>query len=208
MLKNVTYLMASIILFFAGMICYGYFLNLREVSLHQVLSEKGISNPQNISLVIERKKFRIDLYVNDMQIKSYRAVFGRSINRVKLSADDYVTPNGEYTICSIDTNSVYRKTFQLNYPNIDDAAEALRNKIITEKEFRTIKSAIANSGCSIADTKLGSNIGIHGMGKYDLIFKNLPFIYNWTNGSAAVSNEAIDELYSVIKVGTKVTIRY
>ena len=37
--------------------------------------------------------------------------------------------------------------------------------------------------------------------------KNLPFVYNWTNGSISVSNEAIDEIFSVVQKGTKVVIK-
>ena len=54
---------------------------------------------------------------------------------------------------------------------------------------------------------LGGEIGIHGIGRLNYIFKNLPFVYNWTNGSIAMSDEDIDELYSVVKLGTKVVIK-
>ncbi len=54
---------------------------------------------------------------------------------------------------------------------------------------------------SYLETELGNNIGIHGIGRLNFIFKNLPFIYNWTDGSIAVSNENIDEIYSVAKKG-------
>jgi hypothetical protein len=49
-------------------------------------------------------------------------------------------------------------------------------------------------------------IGIHGIGQLNFLFKNLPFVFNWTDGSIAISNEEIDELYGVIQKGTKVTI--
>jgi hypothetical protein len=56
------------------------------------------------------------------------------------------------------------------------------------------------------NSPLGGNIGIHGIGKLNFLFKNLPFVFNWTDGSIAISNEEIDELCGVIKKGTKVTI--
>ena len=39
------------------------------------------------------------------------------------------------------------------------------------------------------------------------IFKNLPFVFNWTNGSIAMSDENIDEIHSVIREGTEVVIK-
>lgn len=54
---------------------------------------------------------------------------------------------------------------------------------------------------------LGGNIGIHGIGRLNPIFKNLPFVYNWTDGSIAISNESLDELLSVINTGTQVVIK-
>jgi len=54
---------------------------------------------------------------------------------------------------------------------------------------------------------LGGNICIHGIGRLNSIFKNLPFVYNWTDGSIALSNESLDEILSVIKTGTQVVIK-
>ncbi len=57
--------------------------------------------------------------------------------------------------------------------------------------------------CPYENTILGGEIGIQGIGEYNLIFKNLPFVFNWTNGSAAISNESIDELLSVVDIRNK-----
>jgi hypothetical protein len=54
---------------------------------------------------------------------------------------------------------------------------------------------------------LGGNLGLHGIGKFNFIIKNLPFVFNWTNGSIALSDEDIDEIFSIVKVGTKVVIK-
>ena len=54
---------------------------------------------------------------------------------------------------------------------------------------------------------LGGNIGIHGIGRLNSIFKNLPFVYNWTDGSIALSNEDLDEILTVINTGTNIVIK-
>jgi len=196
------------ILFFAGLILYGVILNLREVTLQEAMLEKGISKLNDVRLVVDRKNYRIELYSEKVLIKTYKAVFGKNSGTLKTSATDNVTPIGEYKICAIDTVSKYHKYLHLNYPNERDAAEAFKQKYIFEDELNAILLSAKNKECPPKETKLGSDVGIHGIGKYNIIFKNLPFTFNWTNGSIAVSNENIDELYSIIKVGTPVKITY
>ncbi len=196
------------ILFFAGLILYGVILNLREVTLQEAMLEKGIPKLNDVRLVVDRKNYRIELYSEKVLIKTYKAVFGKNSGTLKTSATDNVTPIGEYKICAIDTVSKYHKYLHLNFPNERDAAEAFKQKYILEDELNAILLSAKNKECPPKETKLGSDVGIHGIGKYNIIFKNLPFTFNWTNGSIAVSNENIDELYSIIKVGTPVKITY
>jgi murein L,D-transpeptidase YafK len=172
------------------------------------LLEKGISKLNDVRLVVDRKNYRIELYSEKVLIKTYKAVFGKNSGTLKTSATDNVTPIGEYKICAIDTVSKYHKYLHLNYPNERDAAEAFKQKYIFEDELNAILLSAKNKECPPKETELGSDVGIHGIGKYNVIFKNLPFTFNWTNGSIAVSNENIDELYSVVKVGTPVKITY
>lgn len=193
-------------IFFAGLILYGVILNLREETLKDAMLEKGLKELENVHLVIDKTDYRISLFSNNILIKTYKTVFGKSSGAIKSSADDNITPIGDYKICSIDTLNKYHKIFHLNYPNERDAAEALKQKYINDDEFNTIILAARKNECPPKETKLGSEIGIHGIGTYNIIFKNLPFTFNWTNGSIAVSDENIDELYSVIKVGTPVKI--
>lgn len=208
MLRNIIYISGSVVIFFAGMVLYGVILNLREVPLSEALNEKGIKHVQNVRLYVDRKNYRIELYSDNVLVKSYKAVFGKNSATLKTSADDNVTPLGDYKICSIDTTSKYHKFLHLNYPNEHDAAEAYKQGYINKDEFNVIVLNSRQNSCPPAETKLGSDIGIHGIGTYDVIFRNLPFTFNWTNGSIAVSNENIDELYSVVKIGTPVKISY
>ncbi|MEW6193927.1 MAG: L,D-transpeptidase [Bacteroidota bacterium] len=208
MLRNVLYISASIVIFFVGLIAYGIILNLREESLEETLKEKGLSRIENVKLVISRKNYHVELYSNKLLIKSYKAVFGKNNSTIKTSKNDLVTPMGDYKICAIDTNSKFHKYLHLNYPNDKDAAEALKQGYIVNDEFDAINLAYKKNECPPEETALGSNIGIHGIGEYDFIFRNLPFTFNWTDGSVAVSNKSIDELFSVVKIGTPVKITY
>lgn len=208
MLKNILYISGSMILFFAGVVLYGVILNLREVTLKEALLEKGLIKLNEVSLIVDRKNYRIELYSDKILVKTYKAVFGKNSGTLKTSATDNVTPIGDYKICSVDSSSKYHKFLHLDFPNEHDAAEALKQNYINTDEFSTILLAVKKNDCPPKETKLGAELGIHGIGKYNAIFKNLPFSFNWTNGSIAVSNENIDELYSVVKLGTPVKITY
>lgn len=207
MLRNIIYIMSSIFVFFSGIIVYGIILNLREISLAEAMNEKNINEIVNPVIAVDRRDYTLSLYSDSILVKKYTAVFGRNSGSVKLSKNDFITPSGEYKICRIDTNDVYYKKLYLNYPNIADAAEALKLNLITRSEFLAISNNIKESGCSFEYTVLGSDIGIQGTGEYNLIFKNLPFVFNWTNGSIAISNENIDELMSIVEIGTEVIIK-
>jgi murein L,D-transpeptidase YafK len=188
------------------MVIYGIILNASEPSLPESMVTKGLRYLVNVNIQIDRKKYTLDLYSDTVLVKSYDAVFGKNSSSHKTFNNDYATPTGRYEICTIDTAFKYHKLFRLNYPNRKDATEALQMKLITRDEYNKIIPEVEIGNCApITNDKL--IIGIHGIGKLDLIFKNLPFVYNWTNGSIAVSNEDIDEIYSAIKIGTEVVIK-
>jgi murein L,D-transpeptidase YafK len=199
--------MSSVILFFIGIVAYGIVINMREVSLAESMIAKKITQITDPSIVIDRRNYTLELYSDTIMVKKYNVVFGRNNGSIKLSKNDQVTPIGIYSICRIDTNYTYYKKMYINYPNKLDAGEALKLKIISKEEFFEITKSNRLHKCPYENTILGGEIGIQGIGEYNLIFKNLPFVFNWTNGSAAISNESMDELLSVVDIGTKVTIK-
>ncbi|MCW8849428.1 MAG: L,D-transpeptidase [Melioribacteraceae bacterium] len=207
MLRNIFYIMSSVILFFIGIVAYGIVINLRDVSLTDSMIEKQLTKITNPSIVIDRRNYTVELYSDTIMVKKYNAVFGRNNGSIKLSKNDQVTPIGKYSICRIDTNYTYYKKLYINYPNNLDAGEALKLKIINKEEFLAVINSNKFHKCPYDKTILGGEIGIQGIGEYNLIFKNLPFVFNWTNGSAAISNESIDELLTVVGIGTKVIIK-
>ncbi len=206
MIKNTLYFIGSVLLFFTSMILYGIILNASEDTLEETLSKKNKSAINEPRIVIEKSSNQLILYDSDESVKTYKAVFGRTRNNQKMNGLKSYTPVGNYKVCSIDTNYVYHKMIRINYPNEMDAAEALKNGLISQSEYARIVEENLKYGCTKTANYFGNEIGIHGIGEYDLVFRNLPFVFNWTNGSIALSNEGIDELYSVVKIGTSVQI--
>jgi murein L,D-transpeptidase YafK len=208
LLKNVLYITSSVVLFFGGLIFYGIILNLREVPLADALSEKGISTIDNLRIEVDRSNYKVEIYSGKIFIKSYKAVFGKNSDKIKTNKSDQVTPLGDYKVCAVLSQHKYHKYIQLSYPNEKDAGEALTRGYINKEEFDAIMISHKKNECPPLETKLGANIGIHGIGEYDFIFKNLPFTFNWTDGSIALSNKNIDELTTIVKIGTPVRVTY
>ena len=206
-LRNVIYLTFAIIIFFFGVIVYGIVLNLRNVPLTEAMLKNGYSEITNPKIIVDRHNYTLGIYEDSVLIKNYRVSFGKSVQITKAKADDKATPVGVYKICKIYTTHKYHKYFQINYPNLEDGTNALRKGWISQKEYNDIKFQYYYEGCTKFHNILGGDIGIHGIGELNYIFKNLPFVYNWTNGSIAMSNENIDEIYSVIREGTEVVIK-
>lgn len=208
MLKSILYFIASLVIFFSGVIVYGILLNTREVTLAEALAARNMSYVTNVHLRVDRRNFKLELYSDTVLVKTYKAVFGRdNSHRKKLCDTRGGTPAGTYEICEIDTNSPYRKFLRLNYPNYQDIADAFRSGQISQHDYDQYYEEIRQGGYGKTPLLRKVNMGIQGMGRLNFIFKNLPFVYNWTDGSIAVSDESINEIYSVTKVGTQVVIK-
>ena len=205
MVKNVLLFTGGLIIFLTGCVSYGILLNLKENSLQQEMAMKGLTKIENPRIVINRNTFELALYSDTILVKKYRAVFGRNPKQKSLK-DDNATPIGTYKVCEILPKHKYWKVFTLTYPNLQDVEDGFLKGKLTQDEYEKLRFDNNYGNCVNAETKLGGNVGIHGMGELNFIFKNLPFVYNWTDGSIAVSNENIDELYNIITKGTEVVI--
>jgi murein L,D-transpeptidase YafK len=206
LLKNVLYFIGSILVFIAGIVVYGIVLNASAPTLPEAMVSKGLHYLVNVRIEVDRKNYILNLYSDSVLVKSYHPVFGKNSSSNRTFTNDYATPVGKYEICSIVPDYKYHKLLRLNYPNQKDLSEALKLNLLTGNEYESMYSEIEAGECpTVKDDNM--IIGIHGIGKLNFIFKNLPFVFNWTNGSIAVSNEDIDEIYSATKIGTEVVIK-
>jgi hypothetical protein len=207
LIRNVIFFSGGLVLFITGCVIYGIILNLREVPLSKAAGDKGFSRIDEANILIDRKSYKLMLYNDTVFIKSYKANFGRNINVPKCKDGDLATPVGEYKVCDLDTTSRYHMFFKINYPNLTDAREALRKGVINQSVYDKLKFDFDYDFSPDSSTYLGGNVGIQGIGRLNFVFKYLPFNYNWTDGSVAISNEDMDELYTVVKKGTRVVIK-
>jgi len=157
------------------------------------------------SLVIWKSQYSLTLFKGDAPVKTYWAVFGKGYGEGdKERSGDKRTPEGDFYICSMNHSKRFYKFLGLSYPGIKHAERGLQRGLISPREYGEIEKAAQEQRQPSWETRLGGAIGIHGRMLED------PSVWamrqNWTDGCIALSNSDIDEIFSVVSLGTPVTI--
>ena len=159
-----------------------------------------------LRLVIWKSQYSLTLYKGDRPVKTYHAVFGKGFrDGDKRMTGDKRTPEGEFYICTMNHSKRFYKFMGLSYPGLKHAAFGLQSRLISPGDYAMIKKAIEERQPPPWDTRLGGAVGIHGR---MLDGAAAPQDYsqtNWTDGCIALSNADVDEIYSVVSLGTPVT---
>lgn len=118
------------------------------------------------------------------RIKEYNVVFGGNPKGHKQQEGDQRTPEGKYILDYKKPDSAFHKAIHISYPNEVDKARAKKMGV-----------------------KPGGLIMIHGqkngLGWLSWVTQN----FNWTDGCIAVTNEEMDEIWSLVKIGTPIEIQ-
>jgi murein L,D-transpeptidase YafK len=139
---------------------------------------------------ISKVKYTLSVYDSKGWLITYPVVFGSSDLRDKLYEGDRKTPEGDFTIVSKKVHSKWDRFMMLDYPTPESY-----NKFNERK----------NQGIVPASAKIGGGIGIHGTWPHEDF--QIDRYRNWTDGCISMRNKDVEELYSMITVGTKVFIR-
>ena len=129
--------------------------------------------------------------------------FGRSPVSGRIGKDIASTPQGEYRIIKkeIREDILNRgsRFLLLDYPNSGDAQRGRAGNLLTREEYERIVAAEREGEVPPYDTPLGGPLGIQG---------NFFFFRerHYTDGSVAISNADLNELYDYVPVGTPVFI--
>ena len=130
------------------------------------------------------------------QSKSYIIALGFNPKGTKSKQGDGATPEGSYFITHKNEKSKFYLSLGVSYPNRDDGAEGLKNKLITQAEYNSILEADVTNKKPPQNTKLGGDIFLHGGGTST----------DWTWGCIALSNEDIKELFDLLPLKTRIRI--
>jgi murein L,D-transpeptidase YafK len=160
-----------------------------------------------LRLVIWKSQYTLTLYKGDMPVKTYRAVFGRGfLDGDKRMEGDRRTPEGDFYVCTMNHSKRFYKFMGLSYPDLKHAAEGLQSGRISRPEYFMIKKALEERQQPPWDTQLGGAVGIHGRVLEGATTGRSFVGMNWTDGCIALDNADVDELFSVVTLGTPVTI--
>lgn len=158
----------------------------------------------NIWIRVSKEKKHLSVYRGTELVLRVPADFGFNAFADKekrgsgLNPDDWRTPEGVFYVAKKNPASKYYKALVLNYPNAEDAARGLKERLITESEYEAIVKAEQQFEMPPMHTELGGWIEIHGHGT--------GVGRNWTQGCVAIENAQIDKLYRWVEIGTPVLI--
>ncbi len=198
----------SVLVFILFTLFYGKMLRLREPSLAEKLSEQKKEFVRNPKIVIHTARNLLDFSDGDLLLKRYKINLGHSDFALAKKENKYITtPHGVFAICDAYKSDKYFFVLVLDYPDSATIIKARKNGLISRK---TAEEMLAKTkyGCNTKfDKKIfGPQITIHGFGKVDFLLGNLPFAFNWTDGSIALSDGDLEELLPYLKIGTKIRI--
>lgn len=117
-------------------------------------------------------------------LKTYKVALGTQPVGAKDRFGDHKTPEGNYVVDAKKEKSEFHRALHISYPNATDRERARRLGVSP-----------------------GGDIEIHGLGdKYGWV-GSAHRRFDWTDGCIAVTNEEIDEIFGLVRVGTPVEIR-
>lgn len=141
---------------------------------------KTYNGPEVTSIEVHKSARSMYLLHHGRVLKSYKIALGGSPIGHKQFEGDRKTPEGTYYIDRHNPNSRFHLSVGISYPNPTDRAFA------------------RSQGKSP-----GGDIFIHGLPNHG---KDRPRPADWTDGCIAVSDKEIEEIYSMLRVGTPITI--
>jgi hypothetical protein len=136
------------------------------------------------AILVLKEKNTLVLLSRGAPVRTYDAEIGANALGVKQRQGDQATPEGRYRVVAKKDHgrSRYYRALLLDYPNPAD-----RERFAAAKRRGEIPQG----------ARIGGLIEIHGEGGRG---------QNWTDGCVALSNDDMDDLYSRVRVGTRVTI--
>jgi murein L,D-transpeptidase YafK len=144
----------------------------------------------NIYIIVDKSDYELQVYDDEGWYATYPVVFGSTSLDDKMVEGDRKTPEGTFRILDKRPHTKWHKIMMLDYPNKESWDKFNRRK---------------EQGIISRNAKIGGGIGIHGTWPHDNIV--VDDYTNWTQGCVSLRNEDIDEIFSFIVPGTRVTIR-
>ena len=143
-----------------------------------------------VYIVIDKSEYELNVYDDKGWFATYPVVFGNSSLADKLMEGDRCTPEGDFRVIAKKIHDKWDRFMALDYPTRE-----------SYEKFRERKQR----GEIPANARIGGSIGIHGTWPNDDYI--IDRYKNWTMGCISMKNRDVEDLYSYLPVGTRVTIR-
>lgn len=135
-------------------------------------------------VIIDKSERSLTLVNGDRPVRTYTVALGAAPKGPKRFEGDERTPEGVYTIDFRNDNSAFHLALRISYPNEADRMRALE-----------------------AGLDPGGQIMIHGLKNGQGWLGERHLSDDWTDGCIAVTNAEIEEIWSLVDLGTPVEIR-
>lgn len=140
--------------------------------------------PEVTSIVVNKGARKMYLLHEEEILREYKVGLGFAPEGHKQVEGDGKTPEGTYVINRQNPNSRYHLSIGISYPNNAD------------------RRAARDMGKSP-----GGDIFIHGEPRAKSERKRAARVRDWTAGCVSVTNEEIEEIFSMVNTGTVITLR-
>lgn len=131
------------------------------------------------AVTVKKNERKLYLIKNGKAYRTYNVSLGTNPIGHKQATEDKRTPEGKYILNARDENNKFYKTIRLSYPNPEDLKQNPRAQ---------------------------GTIMIHGQPNGFAWAWRLLNLWDWTDGSIAVSNHDMDEIWSFVENGTPIKI--
>jgi murein L,D-transpeptidase YafK len=136
------------------------------------------------SILVEKQARRMTLLRNGTALKRYDISLGGDPVGHKQQEGDSRTPEGRYLVDFKNDRSRFHLSMRVSYPNANDRERARRRGVPP-----------------------GSDIMIHGLPNGLGWLGRWQLARDWTDGCIAVTNTEVEEIWSIVDVGTPIEIR-
>jgi murein L,D-transpeptidase YafK len=154
------------------------------LQLDRTVPTMTAANAQATAIVVDKTVRKLTLLRNGDVLKTYDVALGHAPVGPKQREGDGRTPEGHYVIDSKNARSHNHLALRVSYPDATDRARAWR-----------------------LGASPGGDIMIHGLHNGLGWLGSLHRAIDWTDGCIAVTNSQIEEVWSLVEVGTPIEIK-
>lgn len=167
-------------------------------------SPAALANPE-VHVVVDTHAQTLTVFEGEQVAERFKGIaIGRAGTTANKRHLDQKTPLGDYRIARIKHDSDYHLFLGFDYPTEPQARRALEKGWIDRTDYEAIAEAAARKRLPPQQTPLGGYVGIHGIGDGDPAIHRS---FNWTEGCIALTNDQIDRLARLVRMGTTVSVR-